>query len=223
MILPLALTLITVCLQACNEVKADDDSISAVAVNNIDNGYVGTYDDIPVADDDLFSLEQSLSAKWTFFLYEMDQYNWARSSANNGDMEKKLKYVFANQFQWSVIYADGRKFGPTQGEYSPRTWLEKNDSETTLGIIRHSSGFVVPSYDHVLYVNELNKKVTLIGYHEHTFIGAEARFAIGDARHIALEKIVFNNDAGVWRMTDYKEVIYRASEIPGPRTPIILR
>ncbi|MCB9749682.1 MAG: hypothetical protein H6713_06695 [Myxococcales bacterium] len=179
----------------------------------------GTYDDLPVADDDLLRLEQLLTAKWTFFLVEMDLYNQARDSANNEAIIQKLERVFAPQFEFNAYVPGGAPFGDVQGTYSPRSWIEANDAAKIFGRARQHSGLLVPSFRHVLSVARPGERVVLRGYHEHVFIGAEVRLAVGDARHIAQEVIVFEKRDGVWRVTDYEETNWSASELGGPALP----
>lgn len=183
------------------------------------DGPRGSFDDLPVADDDLLRLEALLEAKWSYFLLEMDRYNRARSSAGNAAMAGRLRRVFADRFVWRVIDGEGELFGPAQGELTPEKWVEVNDAERTFGRAGPHSGLFVPSYDHVLYVKAPGRTVVLEGYHEHLFVGADVRLIVGDARHLAHEVITFEKVGGVWRMTDYVEVIYSASELPIPALP----
>jgi hypothetical protein len=181
------------------------------------NDRPGSYDDLTVADDDLAGLERLLNAKWTYFVIEMDKYNQARTSAGNDAMAKRMQKVFAEQFEFRAYYPDGAEFGTTQGTYTPRSWLEAQKVDTW-NLVRGT--LLVPSYLHVLRVEEPGKRVVLEGYHEHLFVGAGIRLAIGEARQLAFDVIVFEKLGGVWRITSYRETVWSASEVPArPRRP----
>lgn len=182
--------------------------------------YRGTWDDLPIAADDLLGLEQLLRAKWTFFLFQMDAYNRARSRENNEAMSTKMGMVFAERFEFHAYQPDGSEFGDVQGTYSPREWVQANDAEKLFGKVGPLEGLLVPNYDHVLTVEQPGKRVILEGYHEHAFVGAKVRLAVGDARHLAEERIVFEKIDEVWRVTEYQEVNWGVSEMASPKLPI---
>jgi len=192
-------------LVACGQ--SHDDSGSDLKSGS----YVGTYDDLPVADHDLLALDTMLNAKWTHFLYEMDKYSIVRDSATNDAMVKEMEYTFADAFEFNAYNADGSDFGDTQGDYSPRSWLEHQDIDGW-NVLHDQSTMLVPNYQHVLKVDEMGQRVVVEGYHDHVFVGNELRVAMGAARHIAYEEIVFEKVGGVWRVTDYEETIWDASE-----------
>ena len=181
--------------------------------------YAGTWDDLPIADDDLQGLEQLLSDKWTYFLFEMDGYNLARDSSLNDDMAAKMSFVFADSFEFNAYLADGSEFGDVQGTYSPASWVEANDAERNFGMAPPNDTLLVPNFEHVLTVQEPGAKMLLSGYHEHTFVGAQLRLLIGETRHVARELIVYEKVDGKWRVTDYEETNFSASEASSPPMP----
>lgn len=205
----LVVAVIPLAVVSCADVAADDHGAS----------YAGTYDDLPIEDDDMLGLEQMLRAKWRFFLYSMDLYNQGRDSGQNEQMIDNLELVFAPEFEFNAYNSDGSEFGDVQGTYTPRTWVEANDVEETFDGVPEMHTLLVPNYDHFLQVNRMGESVTLLGYHEHMFVGEELRLALGDARHLAYETIVFEKVDGVWRVTDYEENIWGVSEVVGTSPP----
>ena len=110
--------------------------------------HAGTYDDIPVDDGDLLTLEQLLSSKWTYFLAQMDHYNWQRDGAKSDEMASKMSYVFADSFVFNAYYADGSEFGSVQGTYSPSSWVASNNA-SKLRILHDGSTLIVPNFEHL--------------------------------------------------------------------------
>jgi hypothetical protein len=172
----------------------------------------GNFSDLPVADDDLLSLSQMLDAKWSFFLLEMDKYNLVRDSSTNDAMIQKMELVFAPQFNFVAHNPDGSEFGSTQGSYTPRTWLEEQDVDSW-NLLQDTSTLLVPNFLHVLYVETPGQRVRLEGYHEHTFVGQDTRAAVGESRHVAQEIIVWEKIDGNWRIVEYSEINFSASEL----------
>ena len=89
-----------------------------------------TFDDLPVADDNLLALQELLNSKWTYFLNEMDKYNQIRDSSYNDIMVEIMKYVWNEEFQFNAYSSDGSGFGTSQGRYTPREWLEVQDVDS---------------------------------------------------------------------------------------------
>ena len=176
--------------------------------------YAGSFDDLPVDDHDMQGLKLLLNDKWTYFLYEMDKYSIVRDSSTNDEMLDHMAYVFADEFVFHAYNNDGSEFGNTRGTFTPRSWLEHQDIDKWNLLHQHST-MVVPNYGHVLHTVESGERMVLQGYHEHAFIGEELRVAMGAARQLAFETIVYEKVDGVWRVTEYEEVVFDATEL-GP-------
>lgn len=198
-----------------------ESTTDAVVVDDpyADGNYLGTWDDLPINDNDPQALQQLLDDKWTYFLYEMDLYSLERdSSLNDAFVADVMEFVFADEFEFNAYLATGGDFGETQGTYTPLSWLENQDIDSWNQLAEHST-MLVPNYRHVLSIEEPGQRAILRGYHEHLFHGPDLRLAVGDARHMNFETIVFEKQDGVWRVTDYEETIYSASEADAPDEP----
>jgi hypothetical protein len=207
-----SLTLLVCCLSACRTTsRTESPALQGATAFFRDDPALrpSSADDRPIADDDVAALQDLLTDKWTFFLIAMDRYNLARDSALNDAMVRRLELVFADQFRFRALRANGSAFGTTQGSFTPRSWLEAQRVDEWKKI---TGTLLVPSYHHVLTIEERGKRVVLEGYHEHAFVGADLRFVAGDSRQLALESIVFENHAGQWRVADYIETVWSASE-----------
>jgi len=203
-------------LGCAQDTPATDETTDSGATDSTaawGDSYLGTWDDLPVADNDLQGLQRLLNDKWSYFLYEMDKYNLVRDSATNDAMVEKMQYVFADTFEFNAYLSDGDDFGTTQGSYSPLSWLEVQDVDSwnlVLGTL------LVPSYQHLLTVDEPGERMILEGYHEHAFVSSDIRLLAGESRQLAFETIVFekiDKVDNVWRVTDYEETVWSASEI----------
>ena len=179
--------------------------------------YVGSYDDIPIADDDILSLKQLIDDKWTYFLIEMDKYNLLRDGRNDDAMVEKMGYVFADEFEFRAYNTDGSEFGESQGRYTARSWLEKQNVHSWKLVKGTMS---VPNFAHVMHVLERGKRLKLEGYHLHIFVGADIRLAAGAARHLAFETLIFEKLAQGWRIVEYSETVANTSTfMPKPNLP----
>jgi len=90
---------VSACQESSKGTQTQEPGVTASGVDmNTENNpgqsgtmYVGSYDDLPIDDNDILALKLLLDDKWTFFLYEMDLYSLERDSANNDAMVRQME------------------------------------------------------------------------------------------------------------------------------------